>query len=402
MMTNRYFGIEPLLKVISYIIAVIAFMSVFIHIGIIYRVIGILLIALSTAIDFSIKNYLPRTVINLTTIFILFATFYRIDLNDPATPVIEGLTVLLFIKFLEEKAFRDYMQIYTISLFILAGSALYNIDMTFLIYFLSLFFLIGLAIVILTFFSEDKGISLTLKATTKTITTALLIPLVSIPMLIGLFFILPRTTLPLFTFLNRPDKGLTGFTDNIKLGDISGIQEDVSVIFRATMPPVDENSLYWRGVVLDYFDGVSWSRSDNNISDILNPKGIKGETVQQGIFLEAYDNRYIFGLDKPVRVTLKGTKMQSDLTALSDNKINRRVYYTVSSVISQSIGVLKTDEVAYTQLPPISDNIKNLSHSLTDGKDRLSAVNSIIRFFSDGNFRYSLQNLPITKSPVED
>lgn len=402
MITNRDISIEILLKAITYLIALIAFMSVFIHIGTMYKVMGIFLIALSLSIDFKTKNYIQRTIINLTTIFILFATFYRIDLNDPATPVIEGLTVLLFVKFLEEKAFRDYMQIYTISLFILSGSALYNIDMSFLLFFLSLFFLIGTAIVILTFFSENRDTRLSITATTKTITTALLIPLISIPMLIGLFFILPRTNLPLFTFLNRPEKGLTGFTDNIKLGDVSGIQEDTSVIFRATMPRIDENSLYWRGVVLDYFDGISWSRSETNNTDVISQRVLKSGTIQQSIFLEPYENRYLFALDKPVSINLKGAKLQNDLTIITDDNIKRRTYYVVNSIKQQSLEVLETNYTSYTQLPKISDKIKNLSLSLTEGKDTLSAVNSIIKFFSDNAFKYSLQNLPISKNPIED
>lgn len=402
MIANRDISIEHILKVISYLIAIIAFMSVFIHISIVYKIIGVCLIALAMSIDFRTKRYLTRTLINLTTVFILFATFYRIDLNDLSTPVIEGLIVLLFIKFLEEKAFRDYMQIYAISLFILSGSALYNIDMSFLAYFLALFFLIGVAIVILTFYSENKDTRLTVNATTKTITTALIIPIISIPMLIGLFFILPRTTFPLFTFLNKPDKGLTGFTDNIKLGDVSGIQEDASVIFRATMPKIDENSLYWRGAVLDYFDGISWSRSERDMFDVLKPKGIKGDAIQQGIFLEAYDNRYLFALDKPVSIVYKGAKIRSDLTVLTDDNIKRRTYYVVNSIKSQTIETVWINKTVYTQLPTISDSIRGLAESLTKGKDTLSAVNSVIRFFSDGNFRYSLQTLPVTKKPVED
>ncbi|MCX8026849.1 MAG: DUF3488 and transglutaminase-like domain-containing protein [Thermodesulfovibrionales bacterium] len=402
MKANKEISIELILKGISYIIAVTAFMSVFMHIGIVYKLIGVFLLGLSLSIDFKTRIYVQRTIINLTTVFILFATFYRIDLNDPATPVIEGLTVLLFVKFLEEKAFRDYMQIYTISLFILSGSALYNIDMSFLAFFLTQFFLTGIAIVILTFYSENKETRLTINAITKTITTALLIPLISIPMLIGLFFILPRTTLPLFTFLNRPEKGITGFTDNIRLGDVSGIQEDASVIFRANMPRVDDNSLYWRGVVLDYFDGISWTRSNRDVTDVLSQRGLKGEVIQQGIFLEPYDNRYLFGLDRPVGINMRGARFQYDLTVMADDVIKKRTYYVVNSIKQQAVETIRIDTEVYTQLPEISDKVKNLSRSLTEGKDALSAVNSIVSFFSEKNFKYSLQNLPITQNPLED
>ncbi|OPY44810.1 MAG: hypothetical protein A4E42_00967 [Methanoregulaceae archaeon PtaU1.Bin222] len=40
----------------------------------------------------------------------------------------------------------------------------------------------------------------------------------------------------------------------MKLGQVSDIQEDERIIFRATMDRVDESSLYWRGITLNHCD----------------------------------------------------------------------------------------------------------------------------------------------------
>lgn len=399
----RDIKIENLLKVLTYLIALIAFMSVFAHIGILYKGLAIAFALLSLYTDFKSQSYMRRGLLNLISILIILTSFYRLNLDDLATPIIEGLTLLLFIKFLEQKGFRDYMQIFAISLFLLSGSALFNIDISFLIYFTTLLFLIAISIVVLTFYAEDNNLVLQPKASLKTLLTALLIPLISIPMMTLLFIILPRTNYPLFTFLNRADKSLTGFTDNIKLGDVSEIQADNSIIFRASMPQVQDSILYWRGVVLDYFDGISWSKSSAPVTDKLEASGLKGNVIAQNIFLEAYDYHYLFALDRPYSINIKDSTIMSNLTISLKTSVNRRIRYEVYSVTAPYYEVKSINKERYLQLPDnISDKTKELANNLTQGVDDLEKVNRVLRYFNSGQYKYSLQNLPITDNPIED
>jgi len=401
-MTDRI-RVETLLKSLSYAIALIASASVFIHIGLPYQALTVALALFSLYMDFRTKQHLPRSLINLLSVLVIVFSFYRLNMDDPATPLIEGLSVLLFVKFMEEKAFRDYMQIYAISLFLLAGSALFNLDISFLIYFFALLFLIAVSIVVLTFYSEDKDLLLNRVATLKVLATALLIPLLSLPMMALLFVVLPRTNLPLFSFLNRPEKALTGFTDNIRLGDVSDIQADSSVIFRAAMAPVEHSMLYWRGTVLDYFDGTIWSSSKGQVMDSIDPSMFKPlDFRSQNIILEVYEGSFLFALDRPYAINLQGAQIKSDLTLSIDRPVSKRLRYEVSSLPSVSYPA-QIYRKRYLQLPDdISERVEELASSLSVKGDDAKTVERVLSYLNSGEFRYSLQGLPITKNPIED
>lgn len=399
----QHIGIETILKSLTYLIALTALASVFEYLGFIYKAVSLIALALTLHIDFKTKRYLNRTVINLLSVLIVVFSFYRLNLDDPATPLIEGLSLLLFVKFTEEKTFRDYMQIYAIALFMLAGSALFNIDLSFLVFFTVLLFMIAISMVILTFHSEDKTILLDKRSALKTITTAVMIPLISLPMMVLLFVVLPRTSYPLFSFLNRPDKGITGFTDNIRLGDVSEIQADNSAIFRAAMRPVDERQLYWRGITLSYFNGSSWSKPEDTPHDKVSLSMVTGETVVQELYLEAYDSNYLFALDRPTRVNLQGANLKGDLSVTLDKPISKRTRYEAVSKVSDRLPVLEIDYKAYLQLPDdIPERIRTLASSLADSEDELKIVEAVVKYLNSPPFRYTLHGLPITANPLED
>jgi len=81
-----------------------------------------------------------------------------------------------------------------------------------------------------------------------------------------IFLVLPR---PHFGFLYTdrmalPDEGRTGLSDQIDLGSITRLKQDASVAFRVYLRPgsLPPETLYWRGLVLDVFDGRQWRSSD--------------------------------------------------------------------------------------------------------------------------------------------
>ena len=251
-------------------------------------------------------------------------------------PAVEAISVLLLVKLVEEKKFRDYMQVYMLSAFLLVGAALLSLDMVFLLYFSTLPLISSTALVLLAYYSQDRDLELEAASVTAIISRSLLIPLVAAPMTIFLFIILPRTSNPLLNFLNRSGGiATTGFTDQVRLGTVSGIQEDSAIIFRAGMEKINDDLLYWRGIVLDYFDGTSWKNSGKANTGSYHFQGIAGKRVVQTIFLEPYENRYFFALDVPMNISLPQVRRQPDLTFSQDDKISRRIKYYAWSTLSQ-------------------------------------------------------------------
>jgi transglutaminase-like putative cysteine protease len=326
-------------------------------------------------------------------------------MNDFVTQMMEALLMLLGIKFLELKQVRDYMQIYAISLFLLSGLGLLAPGIIFVVYILLFILLLSIAFVFLTYYAQDPNLEFTQQTVKKMVLKCLWIPILAIPLSVVMFAILPRSQYPLFDFLNRPDKAKTGFTDNVRLGDVSDIQEDTSIIFRATMEKIDETDLYWRGITLDYFDGTSWKATAKKpyTESMSNRPGIKGKNIKQTIYLEPYRNSYFFGLDKPLFVAQRRIKKLADFTFTAPVNIERKIRYEVTSIISDTIHEEEIDENKYLQIPQhISQEITTLTKTILVNKDKEKTIANLFRYLHDGQYRYSLQGLPVTKTPLED
>lgn len=395
--------IEIIVKLLTYITGVIGFLSVCRHINLLYSLCFILLFIISIYFEYKKRFYIPRWVLNILSVLVVIFTIYRINTDELVTQIVEALLIIYAVKFLEEKKVRDYMQIYTLTLFLLAGMGLLSLDIVFSIFLIIIVIMLSTSFVLLTFFSQDPKMELTRQVASKVVLKSLYIPTLAIPLTVVMFVILPRTQYPIFDFLNRADKAKTGFTNKVRLGAVSNIQEDSSVIFRVNMDRINDGDLYWRGIVLDYFDGVSWSATDKDTVSLNTPVSAPGKTIRQIIYLEPYSDRYIFALDKPAFISIRGLRRFDDLTYRMPFSIERRLRYEAMSILSDTLIETDIDKEDYLQLPEsISQDVRGLAQTVMTGEDKMGDILSLYRFFNDGSFRYSLKNLPYTRSPLDD
>ncbi|ACO04554.1 MULTISPECIES: DUF3488 and transglutaminase-like domain-containing protein [Persephonella] len=381
--------------VLAYIISLTGLLSVFRFVDPLFSLSFLIMMLFGLFFDFKKRHPLPRYLLNIISLFVVGLMFFTVNLDDPVTPVVQTLLILLGIKILEDKKFRDFMQIYTISVFLLSGSAFMSIDMIFLLFFLILYFLTVISMILLTFVTQDEEISFPFKDFLKIIFRSTFIPLLAIPVTVLIFLILPRTEYPIFNFLNKQSSGRSGFSDVVQLGDVSSIQEDDTVAFRVIMDKIDDRKLYWRGMTLNYFDGLTWLRipADDGRSYL------RGKTVFQEIILEPQENRYLFGLDKPVRFYGVSGKMDPDISFTTRSINFNRIKYRVSSVITDYIDTERVDRQIYLKLPKnISEDIVKLAHDLK-GDNEAETVKNVLNFIEE-NYRYSLKDLPESEDPL--
>ena len=397
----KKYSIENVLKILSYLIGFEIFLFSFRNVSFLYLSISLIIFILAIYKDFIKYFSINRNLLNFITIIFIVLIFMRITLQDIITPALESLLVLLSIKFIEDKETRDYLQIFLISILIFVGTTIFSFEISFIIYFLIFIFLFNLAIVFLTYFSQDKKLTFSLKEITKISYKTTLIPLISIPITIFLFFALPRTPYPFFNFSGSTLTARSGFSENVKLGTVSNIQEDNSIIFRANMEKIDDEHLYWRGITLEYFEGDEWSDIDTGPID--KKIKVEGNTIYQTIYLEPYSGTYFFGLDKPVNVTgNRNIFKKDDFTFYTKDILSNRVRYDVISILSDTIEEKIPQNSYYLQLPEnISQDIKNLSLSLQGGNE-LDTVKNVENYLKNGDYRYSLKNLPTSNKPVDE
>lgn len=394
--------VRNIVNIIAYVSAYIAYGSVYPFLDSYHAASFVLLSVGAIVLERRRVVDIARWVLNLLSLTILFLAIYRIKPDFLVEPLLDALVILAAIKLLEKKEFRDYMQIFAICTFLLVGSVLVSVSMVFVIYFSLLLLLVTVSLILLAYFSQDQEISISRENLLKIAWLSCCIFLTAIPVAFLLFLILPRTNYPIFGFLTKTGSARTGFSDTILLGQVTQIQENNEVVFRAETQRVGLNKLYWRGVVLDRFDGVGWKSSQELPDDGLL-EAVEGQEVVQTIYLEPYGHKYLFALDRPVSYSIYGSRVLTHTPRTLKGGISERLKYRVTSRLSDKTPQRSIDLKQYLQLPQnIPQSIVTLVHELTDGKTELERIRSIFQFLHRGDFKYSLDSLPFSNNPLEE
>src|SRR5262249_55415231 len=116
---------------------------------------------------------------------------------------------------------------------------------------------------------------------------------------IGIFFILPRGSGGYLSSLAQHNELLTGFSNEVQLGQIGEIKQSSAVVMHIQIQGDirGEHSLLWRGVGLSIFDGRRWANPPGKMMLPISPDG----TFQIARMLQANRNVAQFtGAFKPV------------------------------------------------------------------------------------------------------
>lgn len=124
--------------------------------------------------------------------------------------------------------------------------------------------------------------------------------LMAIPLSLLLFYLFPRFSQPLW---HVPTVAQTkiGFNEEMTISNVSDIFEDDSMVMRVTFNKKFKPSLYWRGLVLSYFNGVSWKPANVNEYQFEAVKLLDIEQVPSyEIMLEPHQKKWLFYEDSPI------------------------------------------------------------------------------------------------------
>ncbi len=394
---------ESAVKVLSYIIGMAGYGSVARDTGLPYAFGFFSLLLISIVFEYRRRFPVPRWLLTLASFALVGVTLLRMNLQNFVQPAVEALLILLVIKFLEEKKFRDYMQIYALSVFLLAGSTLLTLDIFFLVFFLGLVLLLSVSLVLLTYYVQDNGMELPWSTVRTIAQKSLYIPLVSIPLAVLLFIILPRTSSPVFRFLERGGGAAAGFSDSVRLGQVSSIQEDAAVLMRVAMDKVDDRQLYWRGIVLDYFDGATWKSTRLVKAGSGAMPTMPGRMIPQTIYLDPYGNSYLFALDKPIEVRAREIRSAGGQTFYLPRPVTRKMKYDAVSVASDILPDRAPDLTAYLQVPETGmEKVAALVHDIVPRRGAEERSAAVLRFLGSGAYTYSRKELPVSSKPLDD
>jgi transglutaminase-like putative cysteine protease len=334
-------------------------------------------------------------------IFIFYAS--RISLAAVTGPVVNLLILLLAIRLAADKKGRDYLQICVLALFALAASSLLSLSPVFFVALIAQVILVSVALVLLSFHNEAPALVLPLRKLRQILTAALVLPLASLILMGGFFIILPRTSHPLWNFLNPAGSTTTGFSETVAPGTVADLAGDSTLAFRAQSPELPPEDLYWRGIVLNTLEGGVWRRR----GEIPRSEGrvVGGRPLEQIIFLEAKNDPFLPALDLPVRLGEIRSSVTGDSVYRAPSPLRRRVSY---QVLSQPGAVIETgsnlNRGIYLQLPgDSSPRLKETARRLGGAKE--SAAVKIARlkaFFAAQHLTYATSDLPLSADPLDE
>jgi protein-glutamine gamma-glutamyltransferase len=393
--------IKSIVDILAWVAALLGFVPLFPHVGTVPR------IAFGLALVCSVLTARGRQAFGgrvATFVSLAFFLYYlaRFDRHNVVGPSADLLVVFLAVRLAGEKNARHYLQIFALSLFCLAASSLFSLSSLFLVYLLLFALLIGTALVILTFYANDTEFAVTPPVLRKIVAVALLLPLGSLPLMAFFFFLLPRTQYPLWEFLNTAVVQQTSFSDKVRPGSAASTAETGSIAFRANAPFLTPDRLYWRGIVLNSFEGDAWVRRDPPAGELAAPE--KGDTVVQTIYPEPGSSTYLIALNAPRQIRGIRERASADLVHNRVSAASGRGKYEAVSMVGDALEVPGgIDRDFYLRLPrKLSARMFNLGREAAGLGSDEEKIGRIESFFVRGGFYYATTGMPVSSDPLDD
>lgn len=328
--------------------------------------------------------------------------YYAVQFSraNPIQPVVSLLAIMLAVRLAGEKTVRHSLQIHVLALFCLASSSLFDLSPMFLLYLGLMLFLVAIALILLAFQSQENSLLLSREELRKVLLAGCLMPLLSLPLLLLFFPILPRTQLPLWNFLSSPAVRTSGYSDKVEPGVQPNVGESRALAFRAEMARQQQRQLYWRGSVFNRMQENRWVR----VEGIPSEQNVSGaDPVDQLIYPEPSVSRVLIALDRPADIRLTRLKRSPDGVFEYTGPLGRRINYQARSVTSGAAANAPLNRRFYLHLPEgIPPRINRLAGEIGRlGRNDLERLTLLETHFRNGNYRYSMSGLPTGERALE-
>jgi transglutaminase-like putative cysteine protease len=342
---------------------------------------------------------LPIAAVAMISVYFSYRAVFGRDAD------VAAVVLLLTLKLLEMRAKRDLFVVVLVSLFVMLTNFFYSQSMGMAL--LTIAALILMLTTQLSFQYVD-----TVPPLAQRLRLGAMIFGLSIPLTLVLFILFPRIQGPLWSLPGDANMGRTGLSDSMSPGNIADVAQSDDVAFRVKFidPPPPQPKLYWRAVVLDNYDGRTWThRPSAPRFYTANPLvTLRGTGIRHQVTLEPTGRRWLFALDLPgAAPQLPGipTGFSADMQLLAMRPVTERLRYDATSFIDYDLQPAKPANLnAWLQLPP-GFNPKTLAFSAglrAQSSDNAQLINTVLRFFHGQKFSYTLEPPLLGKDAVDE
>ncbi len=361
------------------------------------------------------KGFLPKLLANIIIVGVFILTLFSIFILKtlPIQELVHFLLALQAVKLLAPKKRRDWLQLYLLSLFSMVSASALSIEFSFASIFILYIFTAPWVLVLfhLKEGMESAGVDPERHGQVVSWSLFRLMGKISVFLFLltlAFFVTFPRVSVGILGDTWASGAAVTGFSDQLSLGDVAEIKKNNAVAMRVTVDRPEllkGKTLYWRGLSLDRFDGRRWDRSKTALARI-NRTGESyrvgdlpdrtGPLIRQEIILEPNGSHALFSLGRPI--TISGGLRYIYRDPLGNLRTARpfafQTSYSVTSTLNAN-GHKITNGSNFLQLPTIDPRITTLSRRITDGIDGEMNKARALESYLIRNYRYSLKALPI-------
>ena len=233
---------------------------------------------------------------------------------------------------------------------------------------------------------------------------AVTLVLQSIPLTIALFVLVPRIS-PLWS-MPLPVSSSTnmGVSDEMTPGDITNLGRSSALAFRVSFSgdaPAHED-LYWRGLVLDFFDGRTWRRAGSTLQTYQmiqrfpsTFRGVPiGEPVAYDVILEPTQQSWVYALQL-AETRSDGIVQDRNYALITEKPITQRYRYQVRSHLQHQsdLDLSAPLRARALQLPEGDLNPRTAALAAqmrSEAASDMDYATAVLRLFREEPFYYTL------------
>ena len=297
------------------------------------------------------------------------------------------LVIMGALKLLESHGPRDDGIVIGVSLFILLAAALADQSLLRLPLYLLQVWAACAAIMLVAYPGDGLPVRTALRLSARALAMA-------VPLTVACFLFFPRFS-GHFWALPGSGEASTGLSDSMSPGAIDRLVADYEPVFRAKFegarPP--QEMLYWRGPVLNIFDGYTWRRGARNYES--TPLTPLGEALRYRVTLEPTHRKWLFALDTVDASPLRGVSLSHDRVLIRSKPVDATLSYDASSHLqTRPEAPLSTVARTYETDLPEGRNPRSL---VLAGQLRARAADDaeytrlVLDWFRDNDLQYTLE-----------
>ncbi len=348
--------------------------------------------------------------------FLAIASAITLALVTTQIGVLNGLINLLILgyalKYIEMRDQRDVRAVVMVGFFVIAITFIEKQSIWFT---LQIILVATINLCVLVSLYLDDGL---LKQTAK---LGIKLMLQSLPLALLLFIVIPR--LPPLWMVPKSHNAQTGLSDKVSFGDIGKLTRSAELAFRVSFQdvawqnkPPTNNQRYWRALVMEDYDGKTWTQSKAIKSlEVQSHKGnfrpkptedeIANNVIIYDVIAKPSHQHWLFGLDLAYSQTTEVINLP-DGRLYATSPIDQEYHYRVSSYPTAKLDLILDDASRERNLllpansnPATAKLAIEYQQAYPDPKQRMQAM---MQRFNQKPYFYTLTPPAVGPQQIDD